>query len=303
MLTDLTREALWTYRSDYMAPEDFDSFWEHALGEARSHDLSLVLRPVQTPLRTLDVFDVTFAGRCRAWLRLPRHHEGNLPAVVQFHGYGSGRGSALHELHWASAGYAHLQVEVRGQHGRSGFLTEGIEHRDTFAYRQVFTDAARAVDAVRGLEMVDASRVALVGNSQGGGIALAVAALVPDVAAVHAQAPFLCDLRRVSLVATRPPYTELVTYLAARRAAVEQVLTTLSYFDGVGFACRATAPAWFSAGLMDDVVPPSTVFGAFHAYQGPKWMALWEYSGHEAGGADDLGVVLHGFNEELGRTS
>jgi len=33
----------------------------------------------------------------------------------------------------------------------------GIEHRDDYFYRRVYTDAVRAVDAVRALDFVDAS--------------------------------------------------------------------------------------------------------------------------------------------------
>ncbi len=239
-----------------------------------------------------------------------KQREGKLPAIVQFHGYGSSRGSELEQLHWASAGYAHLQVDVRGQGGVTpdpvgsgpsypGQLTRGIEDRESYVYRRIFTDAVRAVEAVRTLDVVDPARVAVLGNSQGGGIALATAGLVPDVVALHAQAPFLCDFRRASLIAGERPYTELSGYLATHRNSVERVFDVLSYFDGVGFASRAQAPAWFSAGLMDGIVPPSTVFGAYQAYSGPKTIDVWEYSGHEAGGADDLKTVLDGFERTI----
>jgi cephalosporin-C deacetylase len=297
VLTDLGLDDLWDYRSSYIRPDDFDSFWDATLAEARSLELKVEAIPVDTPLRTLDVHDVTFSGfggdRVRAWLRTPKGVSG-LPAVVQYHGYGSNRGSAVENLTWASAGFAHLQFEVRDQRGGAGFMTRGIADRDTYFYRKVFTDAVRAVDAVRALGSQD---VAVIGNSQGGGIALAVAGLVPDLAAVHAQAPFLCDFRRALNVCGRPPYTELTTYIAENRRS--DIFPTLSYFDGVGFAARAVAPAWFSIGLMDDIVPPSTVFGAYHAYAGPRQIQVWEHSAHEAGGSDDLDIALDAFRSRL----
>jgi len=134
---------------------------------------------------------------------------GPLPTVVEFVGYGGGRGHAVDNLFWSSAGFAHLQMDARGQgSGWSrgdtpdsgswgpqvpGVMTRGITARETYYYRRLFTDAARAVDAARTLPAVDPARVAVVGGSQGGASALAAAALVPDVAAVGARVPFLCD--------------------------------------------------------------------------------------------------------------
>ncbi|MBP2472009.1 cephalosporin-C deacetylase [Crossiella equi] len=320
MLTDLDHEALWHYRGDFTEPADFDAFWQTTLDAAREHDLAVRLRPVQAHLRTVEVHDVTFAGfgghPIRGWLRVPRHRQGRLPAIVQFHGYGSGRGTPVEELVWSAAGYAHLVVDTRGQGGahaggatgdpvgtswpsHPGFLTRGIEDEHTYFYRRVFTDAVRAVDAVRGLDVVDPARVAVVGNSQGGGIALAVAGLVPDVAALYAQAPFFADVRRALRVTGTQPYAELIGYLAAQRRHADRVFRTLGYFDGLAFAARATAPAWFSCGLRDDVVPPSTTFAAYHAYRGPKQIQAWEHNGHEAGGAEDTALVLAAFGSLL----
>ncbi|MFE4369729.1 acetylxylan esterase [Streptomyces sp. NPDC056835] len=125
------------------------------------------LTPVDTELRAVEVYDLTFAGYdghpVRGWLRLPRARDGRLPAVVQFHGYGSGRGHPYDDLPWACAGYAHL----------------------------------------------------------------------------------------------------------------------------------------FSTGLADDICPPSTVFGAYHAYRGPKRITTWEFNGHEAGGSKDLADALAVFRGAL----
>jgi cephalosporin-C deacetylase-like acetyl esterase len=101
------------------------------------------------------------------------------------------------------------------------------------------------------------------------------------------------------LITNAEPYAEITGYLSAKRTSVAEVFATLAYFDGIGFAKRATAPAWFSAGLMDDVCPPSTAFGAFHSYGGPKQIQLWDYNGHEAGGSYDLEIVLAAFESLL----
>ena len=320
MLTDLDRAGLAAYTSAYRAPADFDEFWAKTLAEAAEFELNAQIVEVATPLTTIDVYDVTFAGfgghPVHAWLRVPRGHRGQLPGIVQFHGYGSGRGAAIEDLLWACAGYAHLIMDTRGQGGEHaggatgdpvgttgpaapGFLTKGIGAKQDYFYRRVFTDAVRAVGVLRGLAFVDPGRVAAIGNSQGGGIALAVAGLVPDLAALYAQAPFLSDVRRATLITGGPPYNEISKYLSAHRDEIEQVFDVLSYFDGVGFASRAQAPAWFSTGLMDDVCPPSTVFGAYHAYAGPKQIAVWDYNGHEAGGSADLDTVLSAFGALL----
>jgi cephalosporin-C deacetylase len=166
-------------------------------------------------------------------------------------------------------------------------MTRGIDSRETYYYRRVFADAVRAVEAARELDVVDASRVSVVGGSQGGGIALAVAGLVPDLAAVAAYVPFLCDFRRATVITDADPYKEIGRYLAVHRHRASSVHDVLAYFDGVNFARRATAPALFTTALMDPTCPPSTVFGAFHAYAGAADVTVWPYNGHEGGGFED----------------
>ncbi|SDE12751.1 acetylxylan esterase [Glycomyces harbinensis] len=281
-------------------PGDFDDFWQATVAEARTFDLGVTVEPVPTRLTALDVFDVSFRGcggdAVRAWLRLPKHRTGPLPGLVQFFGYGNGRGHALRDLRWAAAGYAHLAVDARGQgHGDTpdntvdgpsagGFLTRGIASPETYYYRRVYTDAVRAVEALRSLEAVDPARVGAVGASQGGGIALAVAGLVPDLAALIVQAPFLCELDRAAGLSREHPYALLAEHFATRRLEAPAALATLRYFDGVNHAKRARAPALLSTGLADGIAPPATVLPAFTAYAGPKRIALWPYNGHEAGG-------------------
>lgn len=297
-------------------PDDFDAFWAETIAGTRSLPLDLTVTPHATRLTQIDVFDVSFRGfggtPIRAWLRVPRGASGPLPGLVQFFGYGNGRGHALRDLRWASAGYAHLVVDARGQgHGDTdddhadggpsagGFLTRGLRSPQEYYYRRVYADAVRAVDAIRSIELVDPTRVGTVGASQGGGIALAIAGLVPDIAVAIIQAPFLCELDRAATLSSEHPYSLLTQYFADRRSDATIALDTLRYFDGINHARRATAPALLSTGLLDGIAPPETVLPAFTAYGGEKRVVLWPHNGHEAGGDLDEENALEFAAEHL----
>ena len=320
-LFDLPPAELRAYRAAAPAPDGFDAFWADTLAQARQHPLDPVFVPVRTGLRTLRTYDVTFSGfgghRIRGWLVLPAGATEPLPLVVEFIGYGGGRGLAHTHLLWASAGFAHFVMDTRGQGAgwstgdtpdpvgsapsTPGFLTRGIEDPRDFYYRRVFTDGVRAVEAARAHPLTDAARTAAAGISQGGGITLAVAGLVPDLAAVAPDVPFLCDFPRAVTLTDALPYREVGRYLSVHRDRRELVLGTLAYFDGVHFAARAHAPALFSTALEDEVCPPSTVFAAYNAYAGDdKHIEVYDFNGHDGGGPFQQVVQLRWFAERLG---
>ena len=310
MLFDMPLEDLQTYLPARTEAPDFDAFWELTLAEARSHPLDVTFEPVDYGLRTVDTFDVTFNGYggqpIKGWLLMPRDREDPLPCVVEYIGYGGGRGFPIDWLLWSSVGYAHVVMDTRGQ-GSSwrqgdtpdpepegsnphfpGFMTRGILRPQSYFYRRVFTDGVRAVEAARAHPAVDANRVAVTGGSQGGGITIAVGALEPSVSVIMPDVPFLCHYRRATDIVDSAPYSEIVQFCKAHRGKAEQVFETLSYFDGVNFAARCEARALFSTALMDQTCPPSTVFSAYNHFAGPKEINVYRYNNHEGGGAHQV---------------
>lgn len=307
MLFDLPLEELKVYRPERKEPADFDAFWARSLKETHEWPLEAVFEPTTYPLELVTVFDVGFRGfggqTIKGWLIIPRGVEKPMPCVVEYIGYGGGRGYPSDWLLYPSAGYATLVMDTRGQgsawlqgdtpdlagDGSSphfpGFMTLGILDPATYYYRRLFSDAVRAVEAARSHPLVDRERVAVAGGSQGGGLSLAVSGLVPDLAAVLPDVPFLCHFQRAVTITDENPYYEIARFLKVHRDKVEVVFNTLAYFDGMHFAARANAPALFSTGLMDNICPPSTVFAAYNHYAGKKDIKVYSFNLHDGGGS------------------
>jgi len=297
---DLPLDQLQRYRPDLTHEPDFDDFWRATLAEARAFDERPTVTRVDAGVRAVDTYDLTFAGWAgepvRGWLVLPKGGAARW-CVVEFQGYGVGRGRVHDHLLYAACGIAHFVVDARG-HSRGdtgdrsavssgphepGFMTQGAHDPMAHYLRRLITDAVRAVDAARALEV--AETLAAAGPSQGGGLALAVSGLVPGLRAVLPDVPFLCDYERGAVVSDRVPYVEVAQFLRKRPELVDETFRTLSYFDGMNFAARAQAPALFSVALMDPVCPPSTVFAAYHHYAGPKDLRVYPFNEHEGGGS------------------
>ena len=302
---DLPVDELRSYRPTVTEPADFDAFWATTLAESRALAAPPRLTRIDAHLSSFDVYDVSFSGfggdPVGGWFLVPVGADGPLPAVVAFNGYGGGRGLPHERLAWAASGYAYFFMDTRGQgstwgvsgttpdpHGTGpsapGFMTRGIDDPAAYYYRRVFTDAVLAIDAVRSLDAVDADRVAVAGGSQGGGIAIAAAGLTPGLVGAMPEVPFLCHFERAVGMTDRDPYQEIVRYLSVHRDAAPRIFETLSYFDGVNFAKRATAPALFSVALMDPVCPPSTVYAARnHWAGGTADIEEYPFNEHEGG--------------------
>jgi cephalosporin-C deacetylase len=174
----------------------------------------------------IEVEDLTFAGyggeSVKAWFLRPAKTVEDLPLVVEFIGYGGGRGLPHEHLAWPTAGYAHVVMDTRGQgadwsvgdtadpHGMGpsvpGSMTRGIADPSEYYYRRLLTDAVRCIDMAKSLPGVDGEQPAVVGTSQGGCMALAVACLRDDLAAAVFQVPFLSTSNGPSVTPT-PTHT------------------------------------------------------------------------------------------------
>jgi len=302
---DLPAEQLKDYRTDTQEPAGLDSWWRRRLDQARAAAREPALIRYEAVIYgPVEVHDTEFSGaggdRIRAWYMRPAGGpESGTPVVVKFIGYGGGRGSPAEHVLLPALGYALLVMDTRGQGGRwstgvtgdhadgwhagpenANVMTRGIGSPEDYYYTRLFTDAVRAVETA--CELTGAERVAVTGMSQGGGLSLAAAALVPELVAVcHADVPFLCDIRRGITLASLPPYIEVAEFLAHQVDLVPAALDTLRYVDCALLARRITAQCLLSVALMDMICPPSTVFAAYNEITAGKDISVFPFTGHE----------------------
>ena len=242
---------------------------------------------------------------------------GPLPGVVHYQGYNGGRGLVHEHVFWATAGYAHLVVDTRGQGSgfttgatgdpegagpaQPGFLTRGLDDPDATS------TAGRTPTPSAPSTCCGCTRWSTPRAWWWPAPARAARWPSPRPRSPRARSRRCCATCPSSATSTgrwsiaqAEPYLELVRYLAAHRDMVERAFATLSYVDGAVLARLASAPALFSVALMDRTCPPSTVFAAYHAYGGPAEIAVYEYNDHEGGEAFQRSRQLAWLAETLG---
>ncbi|WP_165972095.1 acetylxylan esterase [Paenibacillus piri] len=301
---DLPLSELYHYKPDLTAQPDFDEFWNNAKADSKQAPLNAKAEPVNDhPLTSIRIYDVVFDGMdgtpIHGWYVVPAgdHAPGSLPVIVKYHGYNGNRGNPHELLHWASMGMAAFAIDARGQGGLtpvgavfpqgsvSGWMTLGLLNPAEYYYRLVYIDCIRALDFVCGRQEVDASRIAVYGGSQGGGLALAAAGLDERPKLAMPYYPFLCHFRRAVEIHNSGPYAEIKNWFRRfdpEHLQEERVYRTLSYFDGINMASRVRARTLMAITLQDITCPPSTCFAVYNHLAGEKELKLYHDYGHEA---------------------
>jgi cephalosporin-C deacetylase len=299
-LFDLPVEELTSYGGRNPRPDDFDEYWARAVEELDETPQETEITPADFESGAANAFDLRFRGVRRAdvyaKLLVPRSAV-DAPALLVFHGYGGYSGDWFDLLGWAAEGFVVAAMDVRGQSGRStdpggysgttflGHIVRGInDGPDHLFYRHVYLDCLQLSRVVAALPEVDPTRISATGASQGGGLALACAALEPSIARVAVLNSFLCDWLRVwELDLARDAYDGLRLHLQLFDPTHERkdaFFETLGYVDVQHLAPWIKAEVLMGTCLMDTVCPPSTQFAAYNKIASQKTVLLYPDWGH-----------------------
>lgn len=302
-LIDMPIEKLQEYQGTNPRPADFDEYWDRAIAEMRAVDSQLELVPSTFRTPNAECFDLYFTGvrgaRVHAkYVRPNNATDGRHPAVVLFHGYSGNAGDWSEKLAYASLGFSVLALDCRGQGGSSedgggvkgnthhGHIIRGLDdHPDNLLFRHIYLDTAQLAGIALELPEVDPQRVFAAGGSQGGGLALACAALEPRVKKLAPVFPFLSDYKRTwEMDLAKDAYQELKTYFRYYDPLHEQedeIFEKLGYIDVQFLANRIRGDVLMFVGLMDTVCPPSTQFAAYNKIVAAKRLVIYPDFGHE----------------------
>ena len=279
--------AYGTYHGSTPVPPDFDAFWDARMAEADAAELSYRLEPARVPAYPACVFyDLFFKGIDGAELHAKVHMpvmDEPVPAVLQFHGYPGSSRSWFEHLSFCGMGMAIIALDNPGQGGPSidaggyagptvsGHIIAGLEGpAEGLYYTRLHQSIRILVRIVSQLPGIDTERLYASGASQGGGLALATAALNPQVTRVAALYPFLSDYRLVWELGADEVAYEGVRYYSHWRDPqgkhLDEWFGKLVYVDTVSFAHRVpkTTKVLFGTGLADHVCPPPTQMAVYN---------------------------------------
>jgi len=276
-------------------PADFDEFWQRGIEEFKKAEV--IVEPAdKIKIKGYKVSRITVkfpdgSGFCDGFFAVPLK-KGKYPIVAGVPGAGPGSLGPMppfrpsqpaimlimnvHPFRTADtvkeqkALYAKYQKSFKN--GQSYPRATAFD-REKYVFRNAWLAASRAIDYLAGLPEYDGKNCASVGSSQGGGTAFALGYLNKNVTCTVANVPALCDhggwkLGRMS------GWPCLHESLSGKADKVSP------YFDGAHFASGIKHPTLVSAGFVDMVCVPSSVYAAYNQLQGAKEMFHMYRQGH-----------------------
>ena len=309
-ILDKPIEELYTYNGSSPCPADIDEYWDKALEEMDALDFKAEFAESKFKARGIEFYDLYFTGtknaRLHAKFAKPVNIDGKAPAVLIFHGLSGSSCEWTGLIKYASQGYVTAALDTRGQGGMSQDtggvcgttystpFTRGLDgDKHDLLMRDAFLDTALIAKLIMGLDYVDESRVAATGGSQGGGLSIACAALVPKLKKCAPIEPYLSDYKRVwDMDLAVNAYEGLKYYFRhfdPRHEREAEIFEKLGYIDIQNLAKRIKAEVLMGTGLMDTIVPPSTQFAMYNKITSPKDVKIYPDYGHESlKGHDDI---------------
>lgn len=280
-------------------PEDFPAFWTRKKQALFEMPMNPRLTEVDAPSDRpgVAVFDTQldclggapvsgyYARPATAILK-------SSPALLLLDGAGVRSTDILAPIRYAQNGILCLATNAHGvPNGReeafysdldSGELKDyrvrGSGDREACYFVGMYLRVLRALQFLKAQAEWDGRILMVMGLSQGGGQAIAGAALEPKVTYTFTACPGLCDL--AGAVAGRVAGWPKMVVNGPDGKPDPKILEATRYVDAVNMATLIQTPIHFYIGFLDKITPPTCQYAAYNTVKGPKSVENRPVNGH-----------------------
>jgi cephalosporin-C deacetylase-like acetyl esterase len=256
-------------------PKDFDEFWNARRAALAAMPLKADLKPVEGADPQIECFSLEApcpqTNPVRGYYARPKEAKPHgCPAILFVRAAGvSGdwcKASAKNAA-WLAKQYGVIVVDINAHGMLNGqppeyyrdleqkelrnYWTQGTDDRDKFYFVGMYVRLLRSIEFIAAQEQWDGKHLITIGESQGGGQALAAAGLDKRVSAVVALVPAMCDF--AGPVVNRVGGWPVPIGRDVASEQTKKVIDAVRYCDNVNLATRSRA-------LRPESMPPTTAF-------------------------------------------
>jgi len=282
-------------------PKDFDKYWKDEKAALKALPLETKKMPVndiESGFLCSDVeINCTGSKPVRGYFAKPvKAIPGSLPIVLNLHAAGVKGSWCLARtetaLRYAKMGKGTLSFDLNAHGMLNGQPQEyydnleagelknyariGIESRNEYYFRGMYLRLLRTLDFLCSQPEWDGKRIIVIGESQGGGQALAAAGLDQRVTAAVATVPAMCDFGR-TLIEEKGGWPNP---FGQKDKNKEKLLNVVPYFDDVHILKNSKATLVTEIGLIDFTCPSIGIYAAINQSNGKKITLAVPYRGH-----------------------
>ena len=264
----------------FAEPEDFDTFWTKQKERLAAVPMNPQLVEVESGSSDVVTYDFRLDAvgdiPVTGYFSKPKEAAPkSLPGYMFLHGYGVYSAFKQPDI---AKGALVINAGIHGlENGKEDSFYAALKKGALFDYgfhaasnldpeksywNGVILRMLRALEFLKSQPEWDGKNIRLVGGSQGGFQAIALAGLDPAVSKVEISVPWMCDLSGTAESGRVPGYYR-PTWTPA-----------LGYYDTANHAKRVHCPVDIYAGLGDYISPPSGVAVMFNNLAGPATLTF-----------------------------
>ena len=273
-----------------MPPKDFKAYWKNQRKALNALPWEVKSTPVknETIPETFTVEDIEInclgPKPARGYMAKPAAAKSrSLPVVLLVHAAGVKgswcRSETSNALKYAKMGALCFDLNAHGMlNGQpeeyydqlekgelKGYWMQGVTSREDYYFRGMYLRLMRTIDYLSRQPEWDGKRILVIGESQGGGQALASAGLDSRVSAVVALVPAMCDWFG-ALADRRGGWPQPFESEASK----EEIKKVLPYFDAANLLKGSKAAIFTEIGFIDVTCPAASVYAAVNQTKGKK---------------------------------